>query len=131
MNAKTNKDVYMSDLNVILGVEAKAENKTGAAADPHETGEALSRSETGWERCAGVFQFAAIGMVYFALTAGRTVSVGATCPLGFIMSVVALDRGVKEGRGFICLFAALEILFFLIFAAAMQGEVENAIRLLR
>ncbi len=113
----------MSDINDALGVEQNSDSiKPATSEEIQKTG------SSGWERCAGVFLFAALGMVYFALLASRQSAAASTCPLGFIVSAIAFCRSIKEGRGFVGFISGAAILFFLIFAAVIQSSIESHAR---
>ena len=113
----------MSDINDALGVEQNSNSIKPATSE-----EIQKAGNSGWERCAGVFLFAALGMVYFALLASRQSAAASTCPLGFIVSAIAFCRSIKEGRGFVGFISGAAILFFLIFAAVIQSGLESHAR---
>lgn len=113
----------MSDINDALGVEQDSDS-----VKPTTSEETQKAGNSGWERCAGVFLFAALGMVYFALLAARASAAASTCPLGFIVSAIAFCRSIEEDRGFVGFLSGAAMLFFLIFAAVMQSDMESHLR---
>ncbi len=108
------------------GVSAVSESN--ATARSGDTEERKTTGFWGCERCAGIFMFMAFGMIYFSVLAGRMFAAATTCPLGFIVSVIAYVRSRKENRVVVSILSGAAILFFLIYACSIQSNVNSHLR---